>query len=162
MTSHRTSGSLVRLGLLTLMAVALSAAAYAQADPSIGTWKLNLEKSKYSPGPPPKSTTVTIKPDGERIHVTVKGVAANGLATSTEYSYRLDGRDYPVTGSGDYDTVALRGSGNSIEGTRKKAGKVVQNYTRVISQDGKTMTVSTTGTNAQGQKFNNVAVYEKQ
>ena len=162
MQSHRTSGSLVCLGLLTLMAIALSAPAYAQKDPSIGTWKLNLEKSKYSPGPPPKNTTVTIKPDGDRIHVTVTGVSANGLATSSEYSYRLDGRDYPVTGSGDYDTVAATESGKTVEGTRKKAGRVVQTYTRVISQDGKTMTVTTTGTNAQGQKFNNVAVYEKQ
>src|SRR5262249_18972858 len=98
----------------------------------------------------------------DRIHVTVQGVTANGLATSSEYSYRLDGRDYPVTGSGDYDTVAATESGSTVAGTRKKAGKVVQTYTRVISQDGKTMTVTTTGTTPQGQKFNNVAVYEKQ
>src|SRR5262245_7470952 len=138
MQSHRTSGSLGRLGLLTLIALALSAPAYTQKDPSIGTWKLNLQKSKYSPGPAPKSKTATTKSDGDRIHVTVTGVTANGLATSSEYSYRLDGRNYPVTGSGDYDTVAAKESGNTVEGTRKKAGKVVQTYTRVISQDGKT------------------------
>ena len=78
------------------------------------------------------------------------------------YTYGLDGKDYPVTGTADYDSVALKRSGNTIEGTRKKAGAVVQTYKRVISQDGKTMTVTTAGTNAQGQKFNNVAVYEKQ
>jgi len=157
-----TFGCSVRLGLLALSIVALPVGAYAQPDPSIGTWKLNPAKSKYSPGPGPQSTTVMIEAVGDQTKVTVKGVAADGSATGTAYTYRLDGKDYPVTGTADYDSVALKRSGNTIEGTRKKAGAVVQTYKRVISQDGKTMTVTTTGTNAQGQKFDNVSVYEKQ
>jgi hypothetical protein len=162
----RTFGSLVHFGLLASLIVLPAAAASAQSksqpDPSIGTWKLNVDKSKYSPGPGPKSATVTIKSDGDKTHVTVKTITATGTATSSEYSYRLDGRDNVVTGSADYDTVAITGSGNTLEGKRKKAGRVVQNYKRVISGDGKTMTVTTTGTNGLGQTINNVAVYEKQ
>ncbi|HEX2457815.1 MAG TPA: hypothetical protein VHI99_29225 [Vicinamibacterales bacterium] len=159
----RTFGSLVHFGLLaSLIVLPAAVSAQSQPEPSIGTWKLNVEKSKYSPGPGPKSTTVVIKPDGDKIQVTVKTIAATGSAATTEYSYRLDGRDYPVIGSSDYDTVALKGSGSTVEGIRKKAGKVVQNYKRVISGDGKTMTVTTTGTNGLGQTINNVAVYEKQ
>jgi endonuclease YncB( thermonuclease family) len=161
----RTFGSLVHCGLLAsliLLPAAASAQSKSQPDPSIGTWKLNVDKSKYSPGPGPKSATVTIKSDGDKTHVTVKTITATGTATSSEYSYRLDGRDNVVTGSADYDTVAITGSGNTLEGKRKKAGRVVQNYKRVISGDGKTMTVTTTGTNGLGQTINNVAVYEKQ
>ena len=161
MRSRRTFGSLVRFGVLGLFAIALPVAVNAQGDPSIGTWKLNVEKSKFSPGPPPKSNMVTIEAKGDQTHVTVKGVSATGSPTSSDYSYRFDGKDYPVTGSADYDTMSLTRKANVIEGVRKKDGKVVQNYKRVISPDGKTMTVTTSGTNAQG-KFNNVAVYEKQ
>src|SRR5262249_58815623 len=132
-----------------------TASAQAKPDPSVGTWKLNTEKSKYSPGPGPKSTTVVIKSEGDMIHVSVKSVTATGTAANTDYSYRLDGKDYPVTGTADYDTVSLKGSGSTVEGNRKKAGKVVQQYKRVISSDGKTMTVTTTGTNGAGQTINN-------
>ena len=66
------------------------------------------------------------------------------------------------TGLQDYDTMALkRINANRIEGARKLKGKVVQTYTREVSKDGKTLTVTTTGTNAKGQKIHNVAVYEK-
>ena len=95
-------------------------------------------------------------------HVAIESISAIGTAASSEYSYRLDGRDYPVTGSPEYDTRSLKGSGQVVEGTLKKAGKVVQTYKRVISSDGRTMTVTTTGTNELGQTINNVAVYEKQ
>ena len=158
----RTLSSLVHFGLLASLIMVLSAAACARSDPAVGTWKLNVEKSKYSPGPGPKGTTVTIKSDGDMTHVAIKSITATGTATSSEYSYRLDGRDYPVTGSPDYDTRALKGSGHTVEGTLKKAGKVVMNYKRVISSDGKTMTVTTTGIDGLGQTVNNVAVYEKQ
>jgi len=161
MRSRRTLGCSLSLGLLALSMLALPVVAYAQ-DPSVGTWTLNVAKSKYSPGPAPKSTTVTIEAAGDQTKVTVKTVGADGTPGGNSYSYRLDGKDDPVQGSPDYDTIALKKSGNAIEGTRKKAGAVVQNYKRVISADGKTMTVTTTGTNSQGQKINNVAVYEKQ
>jgi hypothetical protein len=134
----------------------------AQSDPSVGTWKLNVEKSKYSPGPGPKSSTITIESAGEESKVTVKGVGADGSPTSINYSYRLDGKDYPITGSPDIDTVALKRNGMAVEGVRKKGGKQVQTYSRVVSKDGKTMTITTKGTNAAGQTINNVAVYEKQ
>jgi hypothetical protein len=136
---------------------------YAQTDPSIGTWHLNLAKSKYDPGPGPKSNVVVIETAGKGIKVTVKGVGPDGTPTATSYSSNLDGSDSPVEGGGAaFDTIALkRIDASRIEGTRKLKGKVVQNYTREVSKDGKTMTVTTTGTNAAGQKIHNVAVYEK-
>ena len=135
----------------------------AQPDPAVGTWKLNLAKSTYSPGPAPTGHTMTIESVGEETKVTVKGgTAADGSPVSVSYSYKTDGKDYPTTGSQDFDSVALKRSGMTVEGVRKKDGKQVQTYSRVVSKDGTTMTVTFKGMNAKGQTINNVAVYEKQ
>jgi hypothetical protein len=139
--------------------------AAAQGDLSVGTWVLNVAKSKYDPGPPPKSSTLTIVAAGQGHKIEAKGVDSAGNPTGTQYTSNYDGKDVPVTltGSQDYDTIALKKvDAQRIEGTRKKAGKVVQTYSRVISADGKTMTLTTSGTNAKGQKVNNVMVFEKQ
>lgn len=155
------------LGSLLLLVVsgilAFPSPGYPQLDPAIGKWKLNLAKSIYRPGViPPKSTLVTIEPAGQGIRVTAKTIHGDGRTTETRYTAYVDGMDYPVTGSRDYDAVSLKHSGLIVEGTRKKDGKVVQTYQRVLSSDGKTMTVATTQVTSQGQQINTVAVYDKQ
>ena len=136
-------------------------------DPLVGTWKINLAKSTFSPGPAPKSQTLTITVAGQGMKVNVQGVDGQGKPTSTQYTANYDGKDYPVTITGaaaaDYDHVVLkRIDARTSETTRKKTGKVVQTVRRVVSQDGKTLTTTATGMNAQGQKVNNVTVYDKQ
>jgi hypothetical protein len=145
-------------GLLVLLPVV----GVAQQDPAVGTWKLNLTKSTFSPGPPPKSAILTIEAAGQGLRVTANTTGADGTTITIRYTANRDGKDYRVTGSPDYDTVALTGNQSTVQGTRKKGGKVVQTYTRVLSADGKTMTVTSTGINASERKINNVAVYEKQ
>ena len=150
--------------LLACGIVATGPKAVAQSDPTVGTWELNVAKSKYDPGPPPKNSTLTIVAAGQGHKIESKGVDAAGNPTGTQYTSNYDGKDVPVTltGSQDYDAVALKKvDAQRVEGSRKKAGKVVQSYIRVISADGKTMTLTTSGTNAKGQKVNNVVVYEK-
>ena len=78
------------------------------ADPFVGTWKLNLAKSKYSPGPPPKNLTVTYEATENGIKATTEGVNAEGKPVATTYTGTYDGKDTPVTGTGaPYDTIAL-------------------------------------------------------
>jgi hypothetical protein len=133
------------------------------SDPRIGTWKLNVAKSKYSPGPAPQSLTVNVEPSGQGEKVTTEFVNADGTRTTTEYTAKFDGKDYPLTGSQIADTVSLkRSNARTTVRTDKKGGTVAQTLRRVVSKDGKTMTVTTKGTNAQGQAVNNVAVFEKQ
>ena len=133
------------------------------SDPRIGTWKLNAAKSKYSPGPAPQSLTVRVEPSGQGEKVTAEFVNADGTRTTTQYTANFDGKDYPLTGSRIADTVSLkRIDARTTVRTDKKGGKVAQTLRRVVSQDGKTMTVTTKGTNAQGQAVNNVALFEKQ
>lgn len=148
-------------GLLALSGSVRSA--FAQADPAVGSWKLNLAKSRYSPGPAPKSQTITITPAGNGIRVSAKGVDGAGKATSTEYTASYDGRDVPVLFNLAYDVTSLkRIDANTSELVRKKAGKVVQTTRRAISAGGKVMTITTTGADEQGRKIDNVAVYDKQ
>jgi hypothetical protein len=161
------SGRAVMLGVIVTLGVVLGASLVrvsAQAsNPTIGTWKLNVEKSKYSPGPAPQNQTMKIEAAGDGEKATTEGVNAAGTATMTQYTAQYDGKDYPITGSQNVDTVALkRIDARTLERTDKKGDKVVGTLTRVVSEDGKTMTVTLKGTNAQGQAVNNVTVWEKQ
>ena len=147
----------------TLCLLTLAAPALAQTDPAVGVWKLNSAKSSYDPGPVPSTGTTTITAVGPGIKISGRGVDAAGKPTLTEYTGAFDGKDTVVVGSPAFDTMSMkRIDANTTEVTRKRAGKIVQTAHRVISQDGKTMTVTTTGINGQGQTINNVTVYEKQ
>ncbi len=147
---------------LLLVALALNVAA-AAADQHSGTWKMNPAKSKYSPGPAPKSTTVKIDSNADNIKLSSDGIDAAGNPTHVEYTAKYDGKDYPVTGSPNADTVALeRPDASTIRSTLKKGDQVVMTVTSVISKDGMTRTSTFKGKDAQGQDVNNVVVYDKQ
>jgi hypothetical protein len=152
------------VGLVTVaiaLAVIRPHPAAAQGDPHVGTWVLNVAKSNYTPGPVPKAQTSVYAAAGEGLKVTTSATSADGKPTKGEFSIVFDGKDHPATNP-DWDTVSSkRVDSHTIEFTRKKAGKVVQTATSVVSKDGKTRTVTSTGVNAQGQKLKNVGVYEK-
>jgi hypothetical protein len=136
---------------------------YASENPQAGTWELNVAKSKYNPGPAPKSGTTKIEAWGDDgVKVTADGVNAEGQTTHVEFQAKYDGKDYPITGSPNADTVSLkRVNPNTVDSILKKGGKEVGKGSSVISKDGKTRTFTTEGTDAQGRKFKNVAVYHR-
>lgn len=131
-------------------------------DPLIGTWELNVAKSKYSPGPTPKSETRTYVMAGQDIKATSKGVDGTGEPIAAEWTMNYDGKERPQTGNPDADSLSLkRVDAFTVEFTQKKGGKEVITGTRTISKDGKVMTISAKGTNTKGQIINNVTVFEK-
>jgi len=149
-------------GVLTAL---LGAAVVAQStDSQVGTWKLNVAKSKYSPGPAPKSATTTIETVGAGTKVVVDQAQADGSTRHYEFTANYDGKDSPVTGNNpDADMVArTRVNATTVKTINKKDGKVTTTQTSTVSADGKTRTVTTTGVNGAGQKVNNVAVYDRQ
>jgi hypothetical protein len=153
---------LVALGVVLVVADIVSVSAQT-TDPRMGTWKLNVAKSQFSPGPPPQSLLVKVEPSGQGEKVSTEGVNADGTRTATQYTANFDGKDYPLTGSPVADTVSLkRIDRRTTDRTDKKAGSVAQTLNRVVSQDGKTMTVTVKGKNAEGQEVNNTLVFEKQ
>ena len=146
------------------VALVAGAVAAQPPDPHIGVWKLNPARSKYDPGPAPKSTTSTREVVATGTKVTTEGISADGTPRRWESTTNYDGKDSPITGNNpEGDTVArTRIDARTVRSVTKKGGKVTLTQTSVVAPDGKTRTVTTTGVNAAGQKVNNVAVYEKQ
>src|SRR6185295_13058493 len=146
---------------LTISLVFVSVALGFQDNPNIGTWKLNEAKSKFAGKA--RNHTVVYEAVGDQIKITVDGVDENGGAVHNEWTGKFDGQDYPVTGDAGVDARSYRKTGkNTLELTNKKDGKATLTGRIDSSRYGKTRTVTTTTTNAQGQKITNVAVYDKQ
>jgi len=158
--SSQYKGSLVQL---VLIAVALGAPNPSLAGESLqGTWVLNLAKSKFDPGPPPKSQTRTMSVEGDMHTTVIETVTAAGEKVSSRSTLRLDGKDYPVQGNRDIDTVAFKPvDANTAHGILKRDGKVVAEVTRTLSADGRTLTLKSKGTNPQGKPTNNVSVFDR-
>jgi hypothetical protein len=152
--------ALVCAGLSALVVVPV----LARADSQVGVWKLNVAKSKYSPGPAPTTATTTIEAAGAGTKVSVDQTFPDGTKRQYTFTANYDGKDVPVVGTNpDADTIArTRVNANTVRSAMKKAGKVTTTQTSTVSSDGKTRTVTTTGINGKGQKVNNVAVYERQ
>jgi len=153
-----------RASLFTAVAITLTMAlggtAFAQA---VGTWKLNLEKSKYQPGQAPKSTTLVYEAAGPGIKVTVDQVPADDPAIHYAVTANYDGKDVPVVGNPNADMVArTRVNATTTKLVNKKDGNILSTATLVVSADGKTLTVTTTGKNPKGETIDSVAVYDKQ
>ena len=135
----------------------------AQKDPFVGTWTLNVAKSKYSPGPAPKNATTVIEAAGSGYRFTVKQMPATGPAREWSFTTNLDGKPAKMTGNNpNADMVAYkRIDATTLESTSSMNGKETTRQRVVVSADGKTRTVTTTGVNGSGQRVNDVAVYEK-
>ena len=146
---------------LTLAFCFLAGTTCFAADPQMGTWKLNEQKSKITPGTL-KFTTVTFKSMFGQVKVTGDGIDANGKPVHVEWSGRFDGKDYPVTGDRNSDTRSYtKVNDRTLQLTVKKNGKVAATARTVVSADGKSRTASVSGTTPKGKKFKNTAVYDK-
>lgn len=151
----------VALGIVMLVLSGVQLPAQ-ETDPIVGIWELNVAKSKFSPGRAAKSETRTFVVSGQEIKATTKGVDSAGKPTAGEFTINYDGKDRPQIGNPDADTLSLkRIDAFTTEFTQKRAGKVVITGTRIISRDGKVMTITAKGTNATGQPIHDVGVFEK-
>jgi hypothetical protein len=148
-----------------LIALAITTVAAFGADNSIGTWKLNVEKSKYTPAPMPvRSLTVTREASDGGVKVTTTGEQADGTQINASYTAKYDGKDVQITGNSPYDTIAItQVNANTLTDTRKKTGGSYRGTSRlVVSGGGKTMTTTTKGTNGDGKEFTSTFVFDKQ
>ena len=146
--------------LLTVGSAAVAAAP--AADPVIGTWQINVAKSKFSPGPAPKSDTRVYATTEQGTAMTWTSVGADGKETVVKSTFKADGKDYPLTGAANFDSLSLKQvDDHTVQSTQKKGGKVIGTTTRTVSKDGKVLTLSSKGTSATGVPYDNVMVYDK-
>jgi len=129
---------------------------------NMGTWKLNETKSNFAPGAT-KNNTVMYEAAGDSVKVTVDGTDKDGKSVHNEWTGKFDGKDYPVSGDANTDARSYkRIDDHTLELTGKKDGKVVTKGRIVVSADGKSRTVTTSGTDSTGKTEKNTAVYDKQ
>jgi hypothetical protein len=149
---------------VVVLALAASSALLAQKDAHMGTWKLNVAKSKFDPGPPLKSETRTYESTGNGYKLSGKSVTADGSAHTTEFTVTYDGKDHPMRGdTNGADSLAVKlVDANHLDSVLKKGGKTLYTSTVIVSQDGEVMTITSKGKNGSGQSFTNVLVYDKQ
>jgi len=154
--------STTKVCLLALVACAMALAAFAADNAMMGTWKLNEAKSKLGAGGP-KNDSVTYEAAGDQIKVTVEGTQPDGTKTKTEWTGKFDGKEYPSTGNPNEDMRSVKQvNARTLDVVSKKGGKVVLTARVVVSADGKSRTVTSSGTSAEGKKWKNTAVYDKQ
>lgn len=150
----------VALGaFLTLSSAVLGAGA--AGDPVIGSWKLNTAKSTGAQVPKSDVRTYSASADGG-IRLSYKRVGADGKEVSVQATYKYDGKDYPVTGAPDFDTLNARHiANNTAQFTLKRKGKPVGTTMRTVSRDGKTLTLTTRRADAKGEMTTTTLVFDR-
>ena len=157
---------LVNLLTLLVATMVVVGTLMAQTKPSfVGTWKLNLAKSKYEGTQAPKSLTRTVTAEGTGLKYSFEGEAADGSKISFGFTSKLDGSDAAVSGTGmpgGADAVALEHpSVHKITGVLKKGGKKIGTVWTDISADGMSVIVDTKA-NIDGKEVKTKQVYDKQ
>lgn len=158
----------IRCGLAALLTFVLSVTALAQSkdDPSIGSWKLNVTKSTFTPGPAKKGDTRSYEVTDGWLIVTTESISGEGNRTGVRFAARFDGTPYAQIGRfaptvtlityEPVDRLTLKYT------QRDTSGKIVSTNTRTVSADGKTMTIEQKTTAANGRPVVNVELYERQ
>ena len=158
---------LAAVAILGLAVLAGTASAQSKDDPSIGSWKLNVAKSTFTPGPPIKGDTRSYEVNDEGwLIVMTETIQPDGKRTGVRFAAKFDGKAYPQIGRFaptvtliTYEPVDKR----TLKYTqRDSSGKVVSTNTRIVSADGKTMTIEQKTTDDKGRPVVNVELFERQ
>ena len=151
---------------VTILCLVVPGLLLAQTNPAVGSWKLNVEKSKFPTGMAPKSLSRTVTADGDSVTYSFEGQGPDGSALKYSFTVKYDGKDYEVTGSGmpyGADHIAIkRVNSHMFSATLKKDGKEVGTSTSTVSHDGKTTTLNSKGTDAKGNAVKTTSIYDKQ
>ena len=133
----------------------------AEQELLLGSWKLDVAKSRYTPGPPPRNETRTYIRDAAGMKGTIRRQRDDGRQEVIEYRADFE-REYPVMGTEAYDTIRLkRIDARTAEAVLSHAGRVFGIARRIISDDGKTLTIMFRQED-QGRLENNIAIYRKE
>jgi hypothetical protein len=146
-----------------LLATSAVIAAGSSVNPAVGTWELNVAKSKFAGAAPKSETRTYLESVDGTTTLTGKTVSSAGTENTTSMTYKPDGKDYPITGSQTFDSLSVKPiNSHTVAFSLKKAGKVVATGRRTVSKDGKTLTMTETGTDESGAKLEEKEVYDKQ
>jgi|SRR5579871_1726539 len=147
--------------VFTLTLCIIGAATCFAQDPFAGTWKLNEAKSKLAAAAA-KNSTVVYEAAGDSVKVTIDGTDSAGNPLHSEWTGKFDGKDYPVTGDPSSDARAVKKVNNrTLTFAVKKGGKLISSGRIVVAPDGRSRTVTSTGTDSKDKKVRSFAIYDK-
>ena len=134
-----------------------------ESDPFVGQWLLNLEKSRYKPGPPPRSASLSVQGEGQNRKATLAGIDAAGNSFTQVYMFIHDSQPHPVTGNPLGDAAVYTPvDDKTVSWSVTKDGQIVQTGRDTVSRDGRTFTITSVRSDASGRPIGNVAVFDKQ
>jgi hypothetical protein len=149
---------LLKLAILNLVVLTL----FAAGDPFVGTWKLNVDKSKFEPGLGMMFATTQIESSGKGLKTTTSNADGKGVASDLTFDSPLDGTASRVSGSPTIDTISLhRTDDHTITATATKLGKLVYTDRRAVSANGQTLTIIREGTTPDGKKYTSTMILER-
>jgi hypothetical protein len=141
------------------MVLAMSLTVLAADSPFSGTWKLNVAKSTP---PAPQSDIAVVDADANGLKFNEDIIDDKGAPLKISYEAKFDGKDYPVTGTPESDSISYqRVNANTLKGDLKKSGKMTAQLIVVVSKDGKITTVTFTDY-SQAKPVKSTSVYDKQ
>jgi hypothetical protein len=160
----------VSASVMALLAVSGTSLFAQEKELLVGTWKLNMEKSKNDPPPQgarPQSVVRTFEDRGGGVLVaTTETINADGKKGLVVVVFKRDGKPYPIATTGSGPSLPMMAfkkvDAHNNEHTTTVDGKVVNTGTEKISADGKIYTEERKGTNAQGKPFDNIGVWDRQ
>ena len=128
-----------------------------------GTWRLNLDKSIYNPGPPPyRRATMKVERWEDKVRFSYDFVYPRGGMQHMEWTGLFDGKDYMVQGTDEYITYAYKRIDDRMyEIVAKLDTRITAVATVTLAPDGRTLTTVTRGKSARGQDVTNTTVYER-
>jgi hypothetical protein len=155
--------NVLKVSLAACAALVLLTSVAMAGDNWVGIWKLEVGRSKFSPGPGPKGQMLKFVETKDGTQLISDTINADGTTAHGTYTSHFDGKDVPWTGNPDADTASpTKIDDNSYENVWKKGGKATMTAKVTVSADGKTLTVVQSGTNAKGQAVTNTSVYTRQ
>ncbi len=136
------------------------------ADPTAGTWKLNIAKSKFPPTEqaPKEQTLVKRELGADEFEVIITGVNADGTDLSVKYTHPQQGgviKSESAAPEGPMIVTTVVGPGN-VYTTFLQNGKQVRVHHNLVSKDGKTMTQTARYMDDKGQPVDVLMVWDKQ
>jgi hypothetical protein len=155
----------VRTYLLLAAVSAATASPTFAANRTLGTYKLNIAKSSYTPAPNPVQdlTVIRVLSSGG-ITQTTNGTLTGNVPFHASYTTKGDGVEVPVQGNAPFDTIAVKQADtNTATDQRRSAQSPYRASGRtVFTHHSKTMTVTIKGTSGVGKEFTQILVFDKQ
>lgn len=151
------------IGFVILAVLAVTSAT-ASTDPFVGNWKLDVQRSRYPGDTCPRSMVIEMRTAERGIRYQSNARYRNGSVTHAEYTAAYDGKQAIVMGArGMLLPVSLkRINTRTVVASYLRGFEVVAVSRRVVSEDGRSMTIRTTSRDKTGKIVTTFGVYVKE